>query len=299
MDKWGDSSEGPRRSRPGPIYDRAMRQIAEADLGVFCRWLGVPPTGPPEVLSGSFPAQTLYADLVVRVRPGQLLHAEYARDAEPDLAIRMAAYRVRLMEKHPGSSIRQIAIVLGDGRVASCDDPRSGFALGLQALYLRECAPETLLSDPHLAPLAVLASQASGRELATALSVIRTGTTPGPQQDALLEATAVLATIRLDGPTIDRVRRETGMTVESIADFYSETEVGQELMSRGNQQGIEQGIEQGVLETLTRLLRARFGDQAGLEAVAARLARWQDQDAAVTAVTRAAELGSIPADQPS
>ncbi len=279
-----------------------MRLIAEGDLAAFCLWLGAGLDGQAELLSGSFPAQTLHADLLVRLGPQRLLHVEYMRDAQPDLSVRMAGYRFRIMEKHPGHGIQQFAIILGDGHVISCDDPHNGFFLGLRTIYLRDCPPEPLLAQPALAPLAVLARGATGRELAGALATIKAGP-PGPQQDALLEATAVLATIRLDVHTIDRIRRETGMTVESIADFYSATEVGRELLNRGNrrgiEQGLEQGLEQGVVATLTRLLRAKFGDQPGIEAAATRLAHWSDQDAVILAITRADDLSAIPADEAS
>jgi hypothetical protein len=121
----------------------------------------------------------------------------------------------------------------------SCDDPANGFALGLRNVYLRERDADPLLARPVLAPVAVLAKG------------------------------------DVDRSTIDRIRKESGMTVESIAAFFSETEVGQEIGRRGAER------------TLVALLRSRFGDHPRLPAIAGRLARLTDQADAIEAITRA------------
>jgi hypothetical protein len=175
--------------------------------------------------------------------------------------------------------------------VRSADDPENGFTLGLRTIYLRECDPAPLLQVPGLAPLAVLAEgdrQARARSLVAAVNVIQTGTESGPAQAQLLEAAAVLATIRLDGLTIDQIRRESGLSVESIADFYSETEVGRELVNRGIAQGIERSSQM-----LAALLIDRFGDQPEIEQIVGQLVRWPDPAAAVHAVTRAQTLAEL------
>jgi hypothetical protein len=84
-------------SRPGPVYDAAMRGVIEADPGVICRLLEIPvgtPNGAPELLPASFPSpgQTLHADLVLRVGPDQLAHVEYERRPTGNLVARMHAY---------------------------------------------------------------------------------------------------------------------------------------------------------------------------------------------------------------
>jgi hypothetical protein len=278
-------------TRPGPVFDRAMRRVAEGDLPAFCKWLAVDLPGPAYILSGSFPAATLHADLLVRVGRQRLLHVEYMRTPPADLAVRMIGYRASIMRAHPGMQVSQHAIVLGEGRVRSADDPENGFTLGLRTIYLRECDPAPLLQVPGLAPLAVLAEgdrQTRARSLVAAVNVIQTGTESGPAQAQLLEAAAVLATIRLDGLTIDQIRRESGLSVESIADFYSETEVGRELVNRGIAQGIERSSQM-----LAALLVDRFGDQPEIEQIVGLLVRWPDPAAAVHAVTRAQTLAEL------
>jgi hypothetical protein len=281
-------------TRPGPVFDRAMRRVAEGDLEAFCEWLDVDLDGPAQILSGSFPAATLHADLLVQVSAQRLMHVEYMRSASPDLGVRMIGYRSQIMRYHPNMRISQHAIILGDGRVRSVDDPANGFTLGLRTIYLRECDPALFLGVPGLAPLAVLAQgdrESRARALFRAVSVIQAQ--PGPRQAQLLEAAAVLATIRLDGPTIDLIRRESGMSVESIADFYSETEVGRELLNRG----IEQGLERSG-QLLAALLRERFGEQPEIAEVTQRLVHWPDPAAAIQAVNRAGSVSELLALSP-
>lgn len=62
---------------------------------------------------------------------------------------------------------------------------------------------------------------------------------PLPNTEALLEAAAVLASIRLDPDTIDRLIRESSMSAETVADFYRQTEFGRELHHRGVDVGHE------------------------------------------------------------
>jgi hypothetical protein len=300
---------GGRTPQQGPIFDRAMRQVAEGDLTAFCSWLGVHTDGPVELRSGSFPAGTMHADLLAQVTPGRLLHVEYQRITEPDLAVRMLGYRAQIMRRYPGLGVTQHVIVLGDGWLQPCDDLETGFRLGLRITYLRELDPEPLLATAGLAPLAVLASGDQGRRaqsLAGAFEMIRSGTTPGSGQDQLLEAAAILATIRLDRLTIDQIAKESGMTVESIADFYSDTKIGQELLrrgeakgeARGEARGEAKGEARGVRATLEALLKERFGDQDDLPAVAAGLAHWASPAAAVQAITTAGTLDDLRREPP-
>jgi hypothetical protein len=224
------------------------------------------------------------------------MHVEYMRTPPADLAVRMIGYRASIMRAHPGMQVSQHAIVLGEGRVRSADDPANGFTLGLRTIYLRECDPEPLLSVPGLAPLAVLAHgdrESRARALVAAVNVIQARTESGPQQAQLLEAAAVLATIRLDGLTIDQIRRESGLSVESIADFYSETEVGRELVNRG----IEQGMQRSG-QMLATLLSDRFGESPEIPEIVSRLVRWPDPAAAVHAVVRSSSLQDLLNQEP-
>ncbi|WP_285598880.1 hypothetical protein [Kineosporia sp. NBRC 101731] len=279
-----------RPKRPGPIYDRVIRPVVEGDFEAFATLLGIPVHQPPVFLPGSFEDQSWQTDLLVRTGPEQLLHMEYMRSPEADMAARMTSYRGQIMLKHPGMRLTQVAIVLGNGRLQSRDDPGTGFCLGLRTIYLRELDPALLLSRPGLAPLAVLSrgtQEERGQHLAATLDLI--GRQPAHRRSVLAWAAMTLAPITLDRSTIERIRKENTMTVNDVADFYSEIDFGIELQQRGRQEG----RQEGSAKVLLALLHSRFGDQAGLPELADRLARTGDDAAAVEAINAATKPEDI------
>jgi hypothetical protein len=155
----------------------------------FCRWLEVPTEGPVSALSESFQSRTFQPDLLLRIGPNRLLHAEYVLQAEADTALRMLEYRAQIMKRFPGLEVAQYAIVLGGGRWRSCDDPKNGFRLGEKVVRLFECDPEVLLRDPHLAPLAVLArGDLYERGQALATNLVNANDLPKEDRATLIEA---------------------------------------------------------------------------------------------------------------
>lgn len=147
---------------------------------------------------------------------------EYETNVRAGFSRRMVEYRGRVLKRHPGERVRQYVLVLGDGDVDSCDDAEIGFALGLTPIYLREYDPAAFLTDPAAAPFAVLAAgdaQQRKKALVAALRLIlaRGGTRKGE----LLQSAERLAAIRMDAPTIQDARKESGMNeLEAVADFY-------------------------------------------------------------------------------
>jgi len=278
--------------RPGPVYDTALRRLVEGDLPGTCELLGVPVDAPPRVLNGTLPTATLSADLLLQVGPDRLVHVEYMRTATRDLVARMLIYRGLIMRRYPRARLTQHVIVLGDGTVRGHRDrEHSGFELDLDLLYLRDLDPAVLLARPSLAPLAVLGRgdvPARAGAFAAALRLIRAQ--GGDRADELLEFAAVLGTIRLDRPTMERIAKEVPMTAESIAEFWRDGEIGQILI----QQGRQEGRQEGRAELLMTLLRASFGDQPDLPEIAQRLAGWPSTEAAVRAITAATRPQDIP-----
>ena len=285
-----------------------MRRLVGAGLPAFCRLLGVDPGAGPEVLGGRFPGRVLEADLLVRTGPGRLLHVEYQLRAEPGLAVRMLRYRAAIAAAYPGHELEQVVVVLRHGRLDSADSRQDGgFRLGCREVRLRDLPPEVLLRDPGTAPLAVLArgdATVRVRAFGRALEVIA-GLGPGETAAELAEVASVLATVRLSPRTIEKIRKEAGVTLDDIVDFYGQTfiadifkEQGKELgkaegLEQGREQGLEQGLEQGRAESLRALLVERFGEHPDVDAVAARLAAGHDVAASFRAVLKAGSVEDL------
>jgi predicted transposase/invertase (TIGR01784 family) len=267
--------------------------------------------------STAFTAPVVHADLLFTAGPARLMHVEYETRPRADLARRMFEYRARIMMHHPDAQFTQYVIVLGDGVVKGHDDlERFGFMLDLRVIYLRERDPEEFLSSPELAPLAVLARGSRAvreRSLAAAFRLLKNSS--HPRVIDLRLSAELLAGIRLDRPTIDRIARECDMDISDIrpmVEYYRHTNWAQELLreseaevrqqglelglERGQQQGLErgqqQGREQGREQMLIALLRTRFGDDAHVQEAAHHLASW-DEGAAIAAITEAADPQSL------
>jgi hypothetical protein len=294
------SEPGDRPVRPGPLYDRATRRLVEADVAGFCAVLGVPidpaVPGAGSRLPSTFPGTTRTPDLLVRLRPGQLLHVEYQTTAGRGLALRMLGYRAAIMDAHAGEALTQKVVVLGDGTLDSID--HEGFRLGCGVVHLRDLPPADLLTRSSLAPLAVLArgtQHQRAQALGAAVRLIRDSA--GPRARELLEVATTLATIRLSPSTIGRIRQEAGMTVESIADFYEETDFGQEIRQRGRQagrqEGRQEGREEGREEGLAVMLRERFGDHPDVPRLTAALAARPDLAAVYRQILAAATIEEL------
>jgi hypothetical protein len=260
-------------------------------------WLKVPVHGAVVPLPTEFTANSRQLDLLAAVGPNSLVHVEFETSPAPDVAVRILDYRAQVMKQYPGKRRRQVLVVLATGPVASCDDPENGFYLGLNTVYIRDRDPAEFLADPALAPFTVLAAgnrESRRKSLVAALQLIQER--GGDRVRVLLQATETLATIRLDPRSIDRAQRETDMTVESIANIYGDTEVGQELIRRGEARGEARGRVAGEARArgaLAALLRLKFGDDPAIPDIVEQLVSWPDADAAVQAITSAATIDDV------
>jgi hypothetical protein len=292
------TKRGDKDKRIGPVYDTALRHLMETDMNAACRLLHVPVTGKPKLLSAALSTTKLEADLVVRTAPSRLMHVEYMRDSSSDLVARMLIYRGFIRRKYPGEWLGQHVIVLGDGWVKGYDDPTQGFTLDLHVMYLRQMDPEVFLAEPALAALAVLSrGDAQARAQAYAASLRAIQDAGGPHRAERLELAAMLAPIRLDLDTIERVTEEAGMSIEELAEFYSEAKFAQrqrqQARDEGREEGRDEGLDQGRVETLAALLHDRFGEHPDLLTAARNLAGWPDKSAAIRVITGASTVEDL------
>jgi hypothetical protein len=197
----------------------------------------------------------------------------------------MLVYRGLILREHPSQRLTQYVIVLGDGRVRSHPDLRD-LEARLTVIYLRDLDPATLLSHPGLVPLAVLGHATPEQRVQVFTDSVRLiRHHGGPRLPENLEFAGLLASIRLDPTTIERIIEEAGMTAESIAEFFRPTKTAQLLLNEGR--------EEGRTGVLVYLLRDRFGDHPDLTAVAHQLATWPDASTAVRAITDATTFADV------
>jgi hypothetical protein len=294
----------------GQPYDTAMRRWVERNLPTVAVWLdpavaGLPPTAFIQ-RPATFAVPSIVADLLITAGKSRLMHVEYETSPRKGLVARMFNYRARIMSLYPKTRLTQHVIVLENGRVRGHDDVRNGFLLDLRIMYVRERDPTEFLADPVLAPLAVLArGRRTRREhsFGAALRLIRDSGHPGSAE--LFQTAEILALIRLDAITIDRIRKENGMSIQPLVDHYRNTEVGSHLQrighDRGHDEGLQEGREEGRQEKqegmLRSLLRRQFGDRPEASAIVQRLAGWSDS-AAMNAILDAPDIQTLLTAEP-
>ncbi len=240
-----------------------------------------------ENLAASFPAETLHADYVGRSRHDRVFHVEYIGKPDRDMAVQMIACLAHLKRNHPGCSITQYALVEGTGWLPSVDDPLTGLSLGLRTIYMRDQAASRLLEHPNTGVFSVLA-RGDNRDRTGYLktAVHQMLDLPEVRRARLLHAISHLATVHLDPATVGQIiKKETGMTVESVAQFYMETDFGQLIQKRG--------ADERAARLLTAQLRARFGDDSRIPAIAERLAQGTDDETIERLITEASSLDDL------
>ncbi|MGH3916347.1 MAG: hypothetical protein ACRDTC_23500 [Pseudonocardiaceae bacterium] len=273
------------RRRPGPVYDDAMKILADDDLDALLSVVGV--SGGAERLNVELAASTMKADLLART-PAGIVHVEFVKDPAPDLELRMVEYRLRLRRRHRGTPITQYVLALRDIPVPDRYNDVDGGQLSCTwtVVRLHEMDPAALLASPTTAAIATLAcgTPAQRTSVLTAAAERITAHTEPDRRDVLIGAAATLASIVLPGHTIVTALKEATMPVP-----VRDTPLGRELYEAGRQEG----DRQAVLRLTRLMLRRRFGgDDPRVDAIAAQLADLPDEER-ITRLTSATSLDDL------
>jgi hypothetical protein len=298
-DETGTSGKGGEQWQ---AYDHAMRRWGESNLAEVASWLQPGVAHRPEKdfvrLSTAFAVPVIHADLLAGVGDDLLLHVEYESRSSGEIVRRMYDYRGRIMREHPGKRLEQYVIVLARGKVTGYADLElHGFALDLHVICLREHRPAEFLTRPLLAPFAALAhgtTEERAKALGAAMRLLSHSS--HPRAPELLRITEALARLRLSRTIIHQVTKENSVEIESFIDVLRREEAAQIEEDawdagtvEGERQGLRRGRQEGRGRILLALLRARFGDSPDVREAAELLATWDDEEAAVRAITAAAE----------
>ena len=296
-----ETKDSPQR---GAQFDEAMRSWAESSPARLATWLDPSVAGLPTeafvLHSTALHDQTLRdpvirPDLAIGISRERVMHVEYETAPRADLVDRMYDYRGRLRRDHPGRRITQHVIVLRDGQVRGHDDPdTNGFSLVLNPVYLRERDPGEFLNDPFLAPFAALARGSPAereRSLRAAITVLRE--CGHPLSWVWLPAAISLAEVRLEGSTVERIEKESVMSVDAYVELFRDHRWGRALISKGREEGREEGVMQERERVLLAIIRSRFGDSPAVEEAAHILGGWDDVEAAAEAIGAATDAVSL------
>jgi len=276
--------------RVGPVYDDAMRALADDDTAALLHLAGVP-AGEIVRRHGDLPAHTIHADLVVALSSGGVVHMEYVMDATPDLDLRMVDYRVRLRRRDRTGSVRQFVLALGDVDVPEryTDVDEGMLTCSWTVVRTRDINPARMLAFPSTAPLAAL-GRGTADERAAALTAAADLilAVPDPERRTrLLAAATTLASIVLSADTIDSALKEATMPVP-----VRDTPLGRLLLDEGREEGREEGRRFESTRLTALMLRRRFGLDPRIDGIAEALAELPDEER-MTAVEDAASLDDL------
>ncbi|MGQ0773913.1 MAG: hypothetical protein ACT4NY_05765 [Pseudonocardiales bacterium] len=279
----------PGRRRPGPIYDDAMKVLADDDLAAVLSMVGVDSAAGR--LNVELTSSSMRADLLASTTDGGIVHVEFVKDPTPDLGLRMAGYRLRLLQDHPRCEITQFMLALRDDvgvPDSFVDDGGGRLRCEWTVIRIGDLDPATLLRTPTTAAVAALAhgTQAQRRATFAAAADLISAHTDPKRGSVLLAAAATLASIVL---LIETVLKEVAMPVlvrdtplgrQLYEEFHKEAyaELHKEVYEGALQEGRQEGQREGRHSVVRLLLRRRFGDDPRIEAVARRLVALPDEE---------------------
>lgn len=282
--------DGARPMRPGPVYDDAMKILADDDLDAVLSLVGVP--GGARVMDTELAGSAVRADLLARGVDG-IVHVEFVKDPSPNFDLRMMTYRLRMRGRDGDrdTPIAQYVLVLGDDvqvldRYHDVDTHVSVF--GWSVVRLAELDPATLLGNPTTAAVAALARGTTTQraEVLTAAAESIARTNPDRAR-TLMQTATTLASIVLPAPIIDIALKEASMPV-----LIRDTPLGREIYQEGRQEGQQEGERQAVLRLTRLLLRQRFHGDPSIDAIAERLAGLPDEER-LTRIAAATSLDDL------
>lgn len=232
-------------------YDNVLKYLAAEYPSSFIEWLLAVDDVEIQTLPTELGLAPIRADaLYFLPQLQQIVHLEFQTvpTSTPALPLRMLDYWVRLYRQyeHP---IEQVVIFL---RPTNADAAYvEQFAVGstihrYRIVRLWEQDPATLLANPALLPLAVLARTDSPATLMQQVAA-RVDTIEEPQVQRNISACAqVLAGLKFEKDFIQQFLRE---------ELMRESVIYQEILQAGVQQGLQQGLQREVALVLRQLER--------------------------------------------
>ena len=241
-------------------------------------------------------AMSVRADRVLLVDDGDVVvHIEFQRSFDPDFALRMLDYYVRLRRLHR-RPIVQVVVVTKPGATMPSHVELDGHRVGFAVLRPEECSVDFFMKS--LPAMAVLAAHTVPDEefLADTLKRIvdAEGTAQNESGTSNVGYAIALARHRFAPSVIESIARMDDM---SIAEIIADTPPGRELLERGLEQGLEQGLQKGRGEGMAALLEVqlehRFGQLSSSDLARLRSLRPDELTALAIDGTDFSSLGDL------
>jgi len=239
-------------------YDSILKFWIDEYTQPILSWLlNTPVEEKVEILKTELNVEPIRADGVFFLAVGQkIIHLEFQTNpqSEPPLPLRMLDYWVRLYRLYqPEKEIEQVIIFLQ--RTTSEKVFEDSFQVGntlhrYRVIRIWECAPNSLLSQPELLPLAVLAKSEQPQVLLSQVAERIDRIENKRKQSNIAACVELLAGINYSEELIAMYLQE---------DILKESVIYQKIINEGIQQGLQQGEQRGEASLIIRILSRRFG----------------------------------------
>lgn len=236
------------------MFDNISKFLAEQFSTDFASWLIGESIALTELSPSELSLEPIRADALILLESDRMvLHCEFQTDPDPTMPFRMADYRLRVYRRFPQKQMVQVVIYLRQSSSELVYQTRFELETmqhSFRVIRLWEQDPEVLLQYPGLLPYLAL-SQTSDREAALRRAVQEIGRVENRrQQNNLITATGILASLILEKDVISRILRR-----EQMKDSVIYQEILQEGREEGREKGREEGREEARRSTAIKLLQ--------------------------------------------
>ncbi|MDQ2902606.1 MAG: hypothetical protein ABI456_11985 [Ktedonobacteraceae bacterium] len=250
------------------IWDSAMKNLISVDPQDFVSWLI--PGGrfirelTPHLKRRHIDADGLY-DIIINERHA-LLHVEFQKKAETDMAARLWEYNTRATRQNK-QSVRSFVIYLKKCKCAESPflqmfpDGREIHRFNFDVIKLWELPTEGLkqAAQPGLLPLLTLTKEGARREVVDDIIDKLLPLEEEPGSELLYIAYTLAALVFTSEQDRAWLKRRFEMLGDILEDSWAHQEFMQKMRDKGLEQGLQQGREQGREQGLQQ------GREQGLE----------------------------------
>jgi len=237
------------------MFDSTCKFLAESFSSDFAAWLlgeSVPLT---QLSPSELSLEPIRADaLILLASEDCILHLEFQTDPVPNMAYRMADYRLRVYRRFPQKRMKQVVIYLTPStseRVYQTAFEIPGTRHEFEVVRLWEQPTQPFLELTGLLPLAVLTNTPDQAQTLRRVAEQIEAVLDVRVKSNIAASAGILAGLTLEKEFITQVLRR---------EIMQQSVIYQEWREEFLREGREEGRQQGERSLILRLLNRRIGD---------------------------------------
>lgn len=208
------------------MFDSTCKFLAESFSSDFAAWLLGKPIPLTQLSPSELSLEPIRADvLILLASEDYILHAEFQTEPDPNMAFRMADYRLRVYRRFPQKQMKQVVIYLTPSNsdfVYQTAFEIPGTRHEFEVLRLWEQPTQLFLESTGLLPLAVLTNTPDQAQTLRQVAERIDGVSDLRVQSNVAASTGILAGLTLKKDFINQVLRKDIMQQSVIYQAWKE-----------------------------------------------------------------------------